>query len=177
MRDSLKIYPGSECDAVTAIAVDVSRVGALLALRYVVSGAIDDVRWPRAAPSARTDNLWQHTCFEAFIGSTGSPEYYEFNFSPSTEWAAYKFARYREDMAIVEEIGAPEITVGKDDARFELSASLALDAASLPQGPWRIGLSAVIEETNGRKSYWALAHPAAKPDFHHSDSFIFELPA
>jgi hypothetical protein len=35
----------------------------------------------------------------------------------------------------------------------------------------------VIEETNGRLSYWALAHPPGKPDFHHSDCFALELPA
>jgi hypothetical protein len=35
----------------------------------------------------------------------------------------------------------------------------------------------VIEETNGRKSYWALAHPPGKPDFHHSDCFALGLPA
>jgi hypothetical protein len=40
---------------------------------------------------------------------------------------------------------------------------------------WRIGLAAVIEETSGRKSYWALAHPLGKADFHHSDSFALEF--
>ena len=37
----------------------------------------------------------------------------------------------------------------------------------MPDG--RIGLSAVIETTDGALSYWALAHPAEKPDFHHPD--------
>jgi hypothetical protein len=55
---------------------------------------------------------------------------------------------------------------------------LALDGmSSLPRdAPWRLGLSAVIEETSGRKSYWALAHPPGKPDFHHADCFAYELP-
>jgi hypothetical protein len=43
--------------------------------------------------------------------------------------------------------------------------------------PWLLGLSAVIEEMNGRLSYWALAHPPGKPDFHHADCFALELPA
>jgi hypothetical protein len=42
-------------------------------------------------------------------------------------------------------------------------------------GRWQMSLTAVIEETNGRKSYWALAHAAGKPDFHHKDGFILEL--
>jgi hypothetical protein len=40
---------------------------------------------------------------------------------------------------------------------------------------WRLGLSAVIEETSGHKSYWALAHPPGRPDFHHSDCFVYEF--
>ncbi len=44
--------------------------------------------------------------------------------------------------------------------------------------PSRLGLSAVIEETDGTKSYWALAHPAeGPPDFHHPDCFALTLPA
>jgi hypothetical protein len=39
----------------------------------------------------------------------------------------------------------------------------------------RVGLSAVIEANDGTLSYWALKHPAAKPDFHHPDSFVLEL--
>jgi len=37
--------------------------------------------------------------------------------------------------------------------------------------------STTFEETNGRLSYWALAHPPGKPDFHHPDCFALELPA
>jgi hypothetical protein len=38
-----------------------------------------------------------------------------------------------------------------------------------------MALSAVIEATDGTLSYWALAHPSDKPDFHHPDSFVLEL--
>ena len=65
------------------------------------------------------------------------------------------------------------------DGAFELRAELALDCLpDLPRdAPWQLGLSAVIEEADGRLSYWALAHPPGKPDFHHSDCFALELPA
>jgi hypothetical protein len=56
-------------------------------------------------------------------------------------------------------------------ATVELRSLLALSR----QSPWRVGLSAVIEDTSGRKSYWALAHPPGKPDFHHEDCFAHEL--
>ncbi|OYY67097.1 MAG: hypothetical protein B7Y49_00295 [Sphingomonas sp. 28-62-11] len=43
-------------------------------------------------------------------------------------------------------------------------------------GASHLALSAVIEETNGTKSYWALAHASGAPDFHHADAFAVELP-
>ena len=39
----------------------------------------------------------------------------------------------------------------------------------------RLGLAAVIEDKARVLSYWALKHPAEKPDFHHADSFVVEL--
>ncbi len=43
--------------------------------------------------------------------------------------------------------------------------------------PVSIALSAVIEETDGTKSYWALRHPPGPPDFHHPDCFALTLEA
>jgi hypothetical protein len=34
----------------------------------------------------------------------------------------------------------------------------------------------VIEEVDGGLSYWALAHPPGKPDFHDPNCFALELP-
>ena len=42
--------------------------------------------------------------------------------------------------------------------------------------PARIAASAVLENKSGHKSYWALAHPTDKPDFHHPDGFVLDLP-
>ena len=58
------------------------------------------------------------------------------------------------------------------DGSYEL-----LVRVELPVGACQLGVSAVIEETNGRKSYWALAHPPGKADFHHDDGFVLQLPA
>jgi hypothetical protein len=40
---------------------------------------------------------------------------------------------------------------------------------------FRFGLSVVIEERDGRCSYWALKHPPGKPDFHHPGGFLLEI--
>jgi hypothetical protein len=73
------------------------------------------------------------------------------------------------------EPAAPRIAVHIAAATFELDATL--DLASLPAAAWALGLTAVIEETNGRKSYWALKHPPGKPDFHHADCFAAQIAA
>jgi hypothetical protein len=179
MRQALKLHPDSRCSAATRIEVDVARprLGHLV-LHYFVTGKLSDLRMPPVTAPTRTDELWQHTCFEAFVRASPGAGYYEFNFAPSTQWVAYGFEGYRSGMRVAREIGAPRIEVQSTPQSYTLQASLALD--SLPGLPsdavWRLGLSAVIEETSGRKSYWALAHPPGKADFHHADCFAYELP-
>jgi hypothetical protein len=52
------------------------------------------------------------------------------------------------------------------------------DDSQIPRSDHQpIALSAVIETRDGAKSYWALAHPPGKPDFHHADCFIGQLAA
>jgi hypothetical protein len=89
----------------------------------------------------------------------------------------YQFDGYRSGMRAASSVSAPAIEAQANPPLFTLRASIALDQLSaLPRAaPWRLGLSALIEETSGRKSYWALAHPPGKPDFHHSDCFAHEF--
>ena len=179
MRLALKLHPDSQCRAVNAIAVEVVRAHpAGLTLRYAVSGTIGDVRLPDRQTPARADALWRHTCFEAFVRVLPSAAYHEFNFSPSTRWAAYRFSGYRAGMTPISEIAQPGIDVQATDERYQLTATLTLDRlADLPGDTvWRLGVAAVIEEASGALSYWALAHPAGRADFHHSDCFAHELP-
>ncbi|MDQ3139739.1 MAG: DOMON-like domain-containing protein [Pseudomonadota bacterium] len=169
MRLALHLHPASRCDAANRIAVEVTRT-ADLCLRYIVEGDIAAIRVPSPTKSARTDGLWQHTCFEAFVAEGEGAAYAEYNFAPSTHWAAYAFTAPRTGMAPLETV-PPRIETVIAPGHFELTATIALDTAA----PLRLALSAVIEETNGNKSWWALAHPAAKPDFHHPDSFVCRL--
>jgi len=173
MRHTLRLHPDSLCAAATRIEADIARprLGGLI-LSYIVSGRIGGLRMPPAAAAARTDELWRHTCFEAFVRPSAGPAYYEFNFSPSTHWAAYRFDSYRSGMRVATEIAAPRIEVRSNLATYTLQATLEFDGLS---SPFHLGLSAVLEETNGRKSYWALAHPPGKADFHHSDCFTLEF--
>jgi hypothetical protein len=178
MRRLLKPHPDSRCRAAIRIEVGIARPRADgLVLSYVVNGKMSDIRLPAAVPPARSDGLWKHTCFEAFVRASSGAEYYEFNFSPSTQWAAYRFSGYRSGRRVAAEIDAPPMEVQLGPGCYTLKASLAFDCLSgLPrQAAWRLGLSALIEDTGGRKSYWALAHPPGKPDFHHADCFAHEF--
>lgn len=166
MRVTLKPHPGSPAPDLT-ITVEMERRGERLWLRYATDGDVDVLEWPEPAVG-RADGLWKHTCFEVFVRTADG--YREFNLSPSGQWASYRFAGYREGMAEAPEAAdAPLLNRGADSVGLET-------LIDLPPGAQELGLAAVIEETNGRISYWALAHPSDKPDFHHPDSFVLDLP-
>jgi hypothetical protein len=178
MSQMLKLHPESLCRAVRQIEVDIARPRPDgLVLSYVVTGTMHDILIPSVVAAARRDDLWHHTCFEAFVRAPSEAGYYEFNFSPSTQWAAYRFSDHRSGMRATEGIDAPRIEVQSEPQCFTLRASL--DLRGLPdlarQASWQIGLSSVIEDAGGGMSYWALAHPPGKPDFHHADCFALEL--
>lgn len=119
----------------------------------------------------RRDNLWETTCFEAFLKPEGETDYAEFNFAPSGDWAAYDFDSYREGMTALELGAAPYIRIEDNLTWWSLGATIAI-----PSGRhWNLGVAAVIEEADGTKSYWSLAHPADKPDFHDPACFTARL--
>jgi hypothetical protein len=178
MRHPLHPHPDSRTETVTSIEAEASRPRpGLLALRYVVTGAIGDLRLPPAAAPARGNELWRHTCFEAFLRAPPSGVYYELNFAPSLQWAAYRFTGYRAGMEAAGEVGAPKLIAQTTPQRYELAATIALDQLSdLPADTtWDIALTAVIETADRSKSYWSLAHAPGQPDFHHSVCFAARL--
>lgn len=161
-------HPATPCAAVQSIQVDIRREPGTLSLRYLLAGDLKRLRVPTSRPPARVEGLWRHTCFELFLAVPGEPAYQEFNFSPSGEWAAYRFASYR-DGATALDCAPPEIHSSEHGA-LELQAELPCPPRAL-----RIGLSAVVEDDAGGLAYWALRHPATRPDFHHAASFALQL--
>ncbi len=179
-RRALRLHPDSRCVAVTHIDVEIAWPSAdVLLLCYTMRGKISNVRMPPLTAAARSDALWRHTCFEAFVGASSSAGYYEFNFAPSGQWAAYRFSGYRTGMCVAAEVEGPSIDVRANADVCTLQAKL--DLKRLPvlprQASRRLALSAVIEEIKGDISYWALVHPPGKPDFHHPDCFAHEFSA
>jgi hypothetical protein len=148
-----------------------------LALTYVLKADIMRLRVSPPRPPRRGDRLWEHTCFETFVAIKGGSGYYEFNFAPSGEWAAYAFRSYRDGAPLVDEELAPRISVGGGGDSLHLDATIRLDRLpTIPPGAvLRLALSAVIEDDRGMLSYWALKHPPGKPDFHQPDAFTLEI--
>jgi hypothetical protein len=172
MRAVLQPHPDNEAVAVERVLIEIGPPeGTRLRLRYVVRGDVGALLLPEPRAPVRRDGLWQHTCFEAFFRRAGEDAYYELNLSPSGEWAFYRLGGYRSAMEEAA-IGPPKIATRSEAGGYELDAELDLPDC----GPWQLGLSAVIEEKDGGKSFWALAHPPGDPDFHHDHCFALQLP-
>jgi hypothetical protein len=174
----LLCHPWTPTDVVDGIRVSVSRSEHdLLALTFRVNAEVTRLRVPPPRPPRIAHQLWEHTCFEAFVAVDGACAYHELNFAPSGEWAGYAFAAYREVASLADEALEPRIAVRPAVDWLELDAELRLDRLLpyQPRAPLRLGLSAVIEAADGTLSYWALRHPPGKPDFHHTDAFALRL--
>lgn len=144
-----------------------------LELTYLLRYRPGAIRLPSPTAGGRVDGLWRHTCCEAFVTVPGDSAYREFNFSPSGDWQAYAFSAYRRGGLLAPARG-PELTARVATGGLTLHARLST-ADLPPAGTWRLGLSAVLEATDGGLSYWALRHAAGPPDFHHPDCFALEI--
>lgn len=140
-----------------------------LSLRYVLDADLSSLRIPATRTPRQTDDLWEHTCFEAFIRKTAdSPAYYELNVSPSTEWALYSFDDYHQNMKSVSPAQPPRISVTREANRLHLEVDLDIYGPA-PTGS--LAIAAVIEDADGELDYWALNHASSRPDFHRRESF------
>jgi hypothetical protein len=174
----LTAHPSTPNDAVRSLGVQLRADEAdVLVFQYSLDADMSRVRVPPSGAAGRVDALWKHTCFEAFVAPVDATGYHEFNFSPSLDWAIYRFSAYREGMSATEIGRGPEICVRQGADGLELQSTVRLgqlaelrDARHL-----RIALAAVIEDENGRLSYWGLRHPPGKPDFHHPNGFALEV--
>jgi hypothetical protein len=150
--------------------------GGILRLRYEVTGSCTQLRIPLRAERRRADELWRHTCFEAFAAVADASDYRELNFSPSGEWAIYHFTGYRAGIEPVAAAGDPVIVSRSTPEHFVLDVDIGASCLSpVPGVVIKLALAAVIEDAAGGFSWWALAHPAEKPDFHDRRGFVLDL--
>ncbi|HZR67625.1 MAG TPA: DOMON-like domain-containing protein [Burkholderiales bacterium] len=175
---ALACHPESRAGAVRGVRARVFRsAGGALAVAFTIEAAVRRLRVPPPAAPRFADFLWKHTCCEVFVARRGAGAYHEFNLAPSGEWAAYAFGAYRERAGLDASGLDPGIVLERSSSALELEATLRLERLSPEhaRAPLALGLSAVIEDVRGALSYWALAHPPGRPDFHHTGSFALEL--
>lgn len=142
-----------------------------LSVTYTLEGHIDDLYLPEFAETRKENELWLSTCFELFIAHETQPHYLEFNFSPKGHWNSYFFSDYR--------IAASPSETERASPKFKTDAqkNLYCFEAEIPHNknwplPLLVGISSVLKHHTRGLSYWALSHPAKKPDFHDRRSFV-----
>ena len=74
------------------------------------------------------------------------------------------------------ETGAPVISTAQSGDVLTVSVTLYVPDTKR-DADLCAGISAVVATKRGKISYWALAHPAGSPDFHHKDCFALKLEA
>ena len=152
-------HPATPAGAIQTVDAELVRTADGVIATFRAIGDVTRLVVPAASAPERADDLWKTTCFELFVAGEGDA-YREFNFSPSTRWAAYDFAGYRSPAGNI--AACVDITSSRDSSALTLVAEVACEVSN----PARIGLTAVIEETDGIIRYWAVAFAPGKPDFH-----------
>ena len=179
MNLELVCHPGTPARGVFAVSAYVSRGATDLLVNWEVRGDNTNVSGGEGAGPGRQDELWQSTCFEAFVRPIGRDLYVELNVSPTGAWASYLFDAYRENMrAASAQVANDRPFILVDERIYEALANFDLraDFGAHVSESWALNIAVVIEEYDGIKSYWALAHPTVKPDFHDPDCFVLNLP-
>lgn len=166
----LVAHPAHPSAAVKSIHVDLERTESGLNLVYDVRGRIDQVRLPDGEKGVRRDKLWQRTCFELFVRDHTPSGYFEFNFSPGGDWAAYAFSAYRSG-GRDSEISPPRINTSVKDAQLIVSVILSDLPSEIAPKTLELGPTVIIEAKDGTRSYWALDHINEAPDFHQAETF------
>ncbi len=177
MRLNLQCHPLTPVSKVTDISLTYEwQAHGSLWMRYHADVLRHDLDLPATTEPKHTDGLWKTTCFELFLQEASANKYCEFNFSPSSCWAAYQFSDYREGMRKLQLQKSPQISLDVSDSHVAMEVMLGLPDM-WGEAALNASFSAVVSENSGPKSFWALSHPPGKPDFHHKDCFTHQLKA
>ena len=174
---SLHPFPGQDSGGVRNVHIHgaIERTGQTLALSFLLQGNLDDLVLPAATEWTRCDNLWQSTCLEMFWAEEGKKNYWELNLAPNGACNVYAFTDYRTGMRQEERLAEPRIEIQRTAESFAVCAELETGKLQAGNTPLRIGVSGVLQHRDTRLSYWALAHPEEKPDFHTPQAFLLRV--
>lgn len=128
---------------------------------------------PSSRP-VRVDGLWNNVCFELFVKPHGDQsKYFEFNFSREGHWNLFEFQDYRS--------GKSEFPVSIEPTveTFLRGHDLFIFKAVIPRYPpiftrtMKVGMTLILK-SKMHTEFFALKHCGEKPDFHLSESFIYD---
>jgi hypothetical protein len=152
-------HPDTPPGVIHTVDAELRRVpGGVVAIFHAI-GDVAKLVMPSPVTPGRTDDLWRTTCFELFVAGEGE-SYREFNLSPSSAWAGYEFDGHRTGRRDTN--AQVEIETSLNTKRLSMIAKIE---SEFPD-PAQVGLTAVIEETDGLVRYWATAFAPGEPDFH-----------
>jgi hypothetical protein len=159
-----------------AVSARASRAEGVLTFDYRLDDPWDAVRLATSTRPTRSDRLWEHTCFEAFVAPAGASGYWELNLASGGDWNVWRFDGYRQGMTPEDALEPPRIEATTGDGTLRLTATIDVSRLDgLRAAELAVGLAAVVEANDGTLSYWAAVHAGKRPDFHARDGFSLRL--
>ena len=148
-----------------------------LYLEYQLVAERAALNWPApAANPQRRMALWEHTCFECFVADPTATGYTEVNVAPCGDWNCFDFQAYRLGMQASSSASLQSMSAQLDDTyQTRIQVELDLPDWSEAVPALQLGLSAIIEDKQGQRHYYALQHIDGNPDFHHRDTHILTI--
>ncbi|AOA57732.1 DOMON domain-containing protein [Acinetobacter larvae] len=163
--------------AVTIVAAVETEQASTLNVGFWITDPYQTVQWTSSQDQlARQDFLWQHTCFEIFIGIQEQDPYREIHLVPPHAWQAYQFEEYRYPESTPPQIAADITLQDLQRTAYGLKASLDLSEFMrnhrLQWDDLYLGLCAVIDTQTGQQLY-ALQHQSlSQADFHNKRDWL-----
>jgi hypothetical protein len=154
----------------------VNRKDRMLSIEYQLFGDLNAISIaPPASTPSRQFHLWEATCFEFFIGIPGDANYWEFNLSPSGDWAVFALDDYRQGLR--DELAFTSLPFKVDRYPNYITLSLEFDLSELilAEQDLEMSVTTVIKSSQDELSYWAISHSGKEADFHLRDSFSIEM--
>jgi hypothetical protein len=153
------------------LTAEASRCNHCLQLRYRLKHPDQTVLMPsEPTKGIRANQLWEHTCFEAFFAIPGQQQYWEVNMSPACAWNVYRFSAYRHNLQEETAIASLDVKAARLANDLQLEATVELESLIPMQAHLELALTAVLKLPQGC-SYWAARHPSTQPDFHWRGGF------
>jgi hypothetical protein len=173
---ALQLFPTASKLPQIEINGRVNRKDQMLSIEYQLFGDMNAISIaPPATSPSRQFHLWEATCFEFFIGIPGDANYWEFNLSPSGDWAVFALDDYRQGLR--DELAFTSLPFKVDRYPNYITLSLEFDLSELilAEQDLEMSVTTVVKSSQDDLSYWAIAHSGKEADFHLRDSFAINL--